>query len=238
MNQQLMWQIFQEKLAQQQQQMMNIQAQFNLYNHFCLMNRLNPNNPNAFNMFYQQYINNTNINNFNNNFTNINNNFTNINNNMGFNNNSLNNNINNNNVINMNQNFNNNMNFNANINTNINNGGNIYVSNNLEELMPRRDETVYVDKDKQYLADIINIIFASSTGYNVSMFVSKYITFEQLFKKYMDKLNLPYHHLGVNIQFSYFGKILDPFSQVLIGNVLLNSQRIEVLDIGGLQGAQ
>ena len=58
------------------------------------------------------------------------------------------------------------------------------------------------------------------------------------FKKYMDKLNLPYHHLGVNIQFSYFGKILDPFSQVLIGNVLLNSQRIEVLDIGGLQGAQ
>ena len=54
----------------------------------------------------------------------------------------------------------------------------------------------------------------------------------------MDKLNLPYHHLGVNIQFSYFGKILDPFSQVLIGNVLLNSQRIEVLDIGGLQGAQ
>ncbi len=211
----------------------------NLSSNLNVINKINKSlMKNNFLVDKKNNINNTNINNFNNNFTNINNNFTNINNNMGFNNNSLNNNINNNNVINMNQNFNNNMNFNANINTNINNSGNIYVSNNLEELMPRRDETVYVDKNKQYLPDIINIMFASSTGYNVSMFVSKYITFEQLFKKYMDKLNLPYHHLGVNIQFSYFGKILDPFSQVLIGNVLLNSQRIEVLDIGGLQGAQ
>ena len=69
------------------------------------------------------------------------------------------------------------------------------------------------------------------------MNVSKFITFEQLFQNYMKKLGIPNEHIGVSIQFTYNQKRLNPKSKVQIGEILKNNSRIEVLDIGGLQGA-
>ena len=82
----------------------------------------------------------------------------------------------------------------------------------------------------------INIMFASSTGYNIIMVVSTFTIFEQLFKDYMKRLNLSCYPIG-DIQFLYIGKRLNPYSKVQIGEILKNNDRIDVLDIGSILGA-
>ena len=62
---------------------------------------------------------------------------------------------------------------------------------------------------------------------------SKYM----IFKDYMNRLSLPHYHIGVNIQFSINGRLINPKSNVQIGEILKNNSRIDVLDIGNVQGA-
>jgi hypothetical protein len=132
------------------------------------------------------------------------------------------------------------MNINKNLNNNnenlYNNNGNIYIINKIEELIPRKEETLYM-KEANQNEDSINIMFASEKGFNIMMTVSKFITFKQLFQNYMDRLGLPYYHIGVNIQFTFNQRRLNPNSEVQIGEILQNNSKIDVLDLGGLQGA-
>ena len=128
------------------------------------------------------------------------------------------------------------MNTNKNFEDVYNNNGNIYIASDIQELIPRKEETLYM-KEAVQNKDNFNIMFASEKGYNLMMNVSKFITFEQLFQNYMKKLGIPNEHIGVSIQFTYNQKRLNPKSKVQIGEILKNNSRIEVLDIGGLQGA-
>ena len=204
----------------------NVNNNFNNFNNNVNANNNNINNNN--NLNNNSFINiNQNLNNNNNNVAN--NSFLNINQN-------LNNNVANNSFLNINQNLNNNENLNDNENV-FNNNGNIYIPNSLEEIIPRKEETIYMNKEKQNQPNTINIMFASEKGYNLMMTSSKFITFKQLFKDYMKRLGLPDYHIGVNIQFTYNQKRLNPNSHVQIGEILRNTARIDVLDLGGLQGA-
>ena len=194
------------------------------------------NNSNSFN-------NNFNLNNFNNFNYNPNNNFSNNPNNIFSNNpnnfsHSHNNigdmNLINNSLININQKINNN-NFEEEI---FNNNGTIYMSTSVKEVMPRKEETLYVNKELQNKPDTINVTFSSSTGFNIMITASKFTSFEELFKIYMKRLNLPDTHIGKDILFSFNGKIVDHKSKVAIWNYLkMNNSRIEVLDIGNVLGA-
>ena len=140
----------------------------------------------------------------------------------------------NNSLININQKINNN-NFEEEI---FNNNGTIYMSTSVKEVMPRKEETLYVNKELQNKPDTINVTFSSSTGFNIMITASKFTSFEELFKIYMKRLNLPDTHIGKDILFSFNGKIVDHKSKVAIWNYLkMNNSRIEVLDIGNVLGA-
>ena len=117
------------------------------------------------------------------------------------------------------------------------NEGGIYISNSIEELIPRKEETLYFNNEMKNQPNTMNIYFASSTGFNLMLVVSKFTTFEQLFKDYMNRLSLPHYHIGVNIQFSINGRLINTKSNVQIGEFLKNNSRIDVLDIGNVQGA-
>ena len=117
------------------------------------------------------------------------------------------------------------------------NEGGIYITNSLKELIPRKEETLYFNNEIKNQPNTMNLYFASSTGFNLMMVVSKFITLEQLFKDYMNRLSLPHYHIGVNIQFSINGRLINTKSNVQIGEFLKNNSRIDVLDIGNVQGA-
>ena len=117
------------------------------------------------------------------------------------------------------------------------NEGGIYITNSLKELIPRKEETLYFNNEIKNQPNTMNLYFASSTGFNLMMVVSKFTTFEQLFKDYMNRLSLPHYHIGVNIQFSINGRLINTKSNVQIGEFLKNNSRIDVLDIGNVQGA-
>ena len=117
------------------------------------------------------------------------------------------------------------------------NEGGIYITNSLKELIPRKEETLYFNNEIKNQPNTMNLYFASSTGFNLMMVVSKFITLEQLFKDYMNRLSLPHYHIGVNIQFSINGRLINPKSNAQIGEILKNNSRIDVLDIGNVQAA-
>ena len=199
----------------------------NMYN-YC-MSQMYGSNPNFMtNMNNVGGNNNFNNNNFpNNNFPN--NNFPNNNfpNNNFPNNNFINNNIPNNNVPNT---FNNNMNGNDN---NMNISG-----NNLKELLPREDKTIYdSSKNINNSQNIINIALNASTGLKVIIPISITDTLEDLFKRYAVKANIPESALGTKIVFLFSGGKIDPFSKAQIGTHFKNGAIITVFDQGGIIGA-
>ena len=220
----------------------NINNNSNSFNNNFNLNNFNNNFSNVPNNFINN-PNNFNLNNFNNFNYNPNNNFSNNPNNIFSNNpnnfsHSHNNigdmNLINNSLININQKINNN-NFEEEI---FNNNGTIYMSTSVKEVMPRKEETLYVNKELQNKPDTINVTFSSSTGFNIMITASKFTSFEELFKIYMKRLNLPDTHIGKDILFSFNGKIVDHKSKVAIWNYLkMNNSRIEVLDIGNVLGA-
>ena len=236
----------------------------NSNNNFNIHNSNNfTNNSNKFTNNQNNFINNPNnnfINNPNNNFiNNPNNNFSNSQDNIRNNpNNNLRNNSNNDFSNNPNNNFSHSQNnishmnlannslllINQNINNNnfeaeiFNNNGAIYMSESVEEVMPRKEQTLYMNKEMQNQPNTINITFCASTGFNVMMVVSIFMSLEDLFKKYMERLNLPFEHVGKDILFSFNGKIVDYKSKAPIWNMIKKTNsRIEVLDTGNVLGA-
>ena len=123
-------------------------------------------------------------------------------------------------------------------NTNVNvNANNVYVNDTMVELIPRGDNTIkYVSEDKN-APNLMNINFKASTGLNVIMTIPGNTTLKSLFEKYMDRLHLPQIYLGNEIQFLYSGMKVDPNSNELVCNKFKNGVTITVFDQGSVIGA-
>ena len=117
-------------------------------------------------------------------------------------------------------------------------GGDVYVGENLKELLPRTEQTLYVNKENMYSPNMINVAFRASTGFTVIVTVSPNITVLELFKLYMDRVGLPYKHLGQDIQFLFNGKKIEPNSNKKISEEgFKNNVNFVVFDQGGVIGA-
>ncbi len=117
-------------------------------------------------------------------------------------------------------------------------GGDVYVGENLKELLPRTEQTLYVNKENMYSPNMINVAFRASTGFTVIVTVSPNITVLELFKLYMDRVGLPYKHLGQDIQFLFNGKKIEPNSNKKISEEgFKNNVNVVVFDQGGVIGA-
>ena len=124
---------------------------------------------------------------------------------------------------------------NTNVKNNVN-AINLYVNDTMKELIPRGDNTIkYVSEDNA--PNLMNINFKASTGLNVIMTIPGNITLKSLFEKYMDRLHLPQIYLGNEIQFLYNGMKVDPNSNELVCNKFKNGADITVFDQGSVIGA-
>ena len=142
-------------------------------------------------------------------------------------------------------------NFNYNINNNINNINRIQPGfphhqinsvylpggNQMKEVLPRGDKTLYVEPDDKNAANLMNISFKASSVLNVMIPIPGNAPIKTLFQKYMDKLKLPYNYLGNELQFLYNGNKIDPFSNELVNKKFKNNIFITVFDQGGVIGA-
>ena len=194
MNKDQTWFVFQQMLLAQQQQQMMIQNQFTLYMRYCQLNNLNPNHPNSFNLFYQQY----------NHYppqpqpqpqpypqqqeTQF-------------------------------------------------NGNSFYISNNLQELIPRSDQTIYINKEQAIFPNKLNIAFKATSGLNVIITIDRNLPISEVFKLYMNKIGLSYKYLGNELQFLHNGARLNPFSNAPICSMVKNNQVVVVYDQASIVGA-
>ena len=196
MNKDQTWLVFQQMLLAQQQQQMMIQNQFTLYMRYCQLNGLNPNHPNSFNLFYQQF------------------------------------------------------NYapqpqpqpQQQPQTQLRpppqqQQQTFYISNNLEELIPRSDQTIYINKEQATFPNKLNIALKATSGLNVIICADKNLPISQLFKQYMDRIGLSYKYLGNELQFLHNGARLYPFSNDPIYSIFKNNQVIVVYDQGSIVGA-
>ena len=122
----------------------------------------------------------------------------------------------------------------------VQNNPNIYNnnnSNNLQELIPRSDQTLYVNKSEASLPNKMNIAFKASSGLKVIINVDKNVTISDMFKQYMDRIGLSYKYLGNEIQFLHDGTRIDPFSNDPVYSKFKNNQSIVVYDQGSIVGA-
>ena len=114
-----------------------------------------------------------------------------------------------------------------------------YVHGELKEKLPRGEQTLYVKPDQNYNKNpsaFINISLKASSGLNVILAVPGNITIHEMFKKYMDRLGLPYNYLGKDLQFLYNGNKIDPFSNQTVSSKFTNGINITVFDQGGVIG--
>ena len=234
------------------------QQQFlNLYQQYCLMNGLNPQDQNVFNTYFQMWMNNQNQN------TNQGgNNIYNYNYNFNFPNNNMNNNTNQSNIN--KSNLNNNQNQTQ--NTQDQSQGDVYIHddedpNKPKEVVPRDEKTIYVQTSElkgnsipvqnipspmpsftqfQNFADknIINVNLTASTGFKVLIKAPKDMTFEELFINFANKASIPESAIGVQVVFLYNAEKLDPKSKSPLSSLIKsNIANITVLDQGGIIGA-
>lgn len=229
------------------QNQFNFQQQFyNSYLQHCQMYRLNPQDQNNYNQFCQMWMMNNqmmmqmsqfNPMNFNNNANNI--------------------------PVNVGGNLNNN---------NINNNPQpipqttsqpaVYINDNdkPKEIMPRKEETLYVKPNElqgknippqmlnqnfnQFQAfagmggDIINVTLNATTGFKVVIPAPKTMTFEELFITFANKAGVPTSTIGEQIVFLYNAEKLDAKSKQPISSMFKSfNANITVLDQGGIIGA-
>ena len=100
-------------------------------------------------------------------------------------------------------------------------------------LIPRNDSPDFVTANE---GNMMNIILKSTVGIDVHLALPGNTTINDMFKKYLDRLKLPYSHLGKDLIFLYNGKKIDPFSQLTIFPTLKNNINITVFDQGGVIG--
>ena len=250
-----MWEAFTEINQQKQINQMYIQQQYNLFQNYCSSNGLNSNDHDSF-VKFRNGINNekmapltvqTSINNQTNNSLNqydLDNNYYNNTISSGLSNYSyiLTNNLNSS-IYNSNNFSNNNMNNSENNNTyldtnpyltNKTNNNDIYVKGELTPLLPRKsynDNLIDNESNK-----IMNIILTKPTGGRIILALPGNTTINDMFKKYLDKLQLPYNHLGKDLQFICNSKRVDPFSKSTIFSIFSDGILITVYKQGELLG--
>ena len=130
------------------------------------------------------------------------------------------------------------------------NNSTIYITEKLEEKLPRPDSNdnaqnqphnqPHIQPQNQIFQDpnLMNIAFVTNAGYRVALNVPNNTTILQMCQMYMDKLNLPRYYIGNDVQFLYNAKLIDPFSEETVLNKFkVNSIHITVLDQAGVVGA-
>ena len=205
---------------QMQQLMFQQQQQFyNAYLLYCQQNGLNAQDPNVYNQYCQNMMNN-----MNNIYANNNNNNNNINNNQ------------------------NDVYIHCNNNDDTNNNND---PNQPKELLPRREETLYMHQNEiqgnnnnnniNFAAlnnDIINVALTTTAGYKVIIPASKNMSFEDLFINYANKVGVPHDAIGTKIVFLCNGGKVDPKSKQPISTLFkLSMGNITVLDQANIVGA-
>ena len=159
--------------------------------------------------------------------------------------------------------MNNNMNTNNNNNNN-NNQNDVYIHcdnnnnnnnnndpNQPKELLPRREETLYMHQNEiqgnnnnnniNFAAlnnDIINVALTTTAGYKVIIPASRNMSFEDLFINYANKVGVPHDAIGTKIVFLCNGGKVDPKSKQPISTLFKQSMgNITVLDQANIVGA-
>ena len=114
----------------------------------------------------------------------------------------------------------------------------------LQPVLPKLDHEVYLNDSENnantyYINDNkkINIVFQSNTGLKANLKVSPYITLEQMFKLFINKLGISENYIGKEIAFLFGGKLMNPFSTNLVGHELQDGMFITVFDQNGVIGA-
>ena len=110
-------------------------------------------------------------------------------------------------------------------------------SNKLPELIPRSDQVLYANREKENLPNYINVIFKATSGLNVIVTVDKTASMYDMFKLYMKRLGLPEKHLSGNLQFLHAGVRLNPFDNIPVYSVFKTNQSIVVYDQRNIVGA-
>ena len=113
----------------------------------------------------------------------------------------------------------------------------VYVSNQLKELIPRSDQTIYINKSEMNLPNKLNIAFKATSGLNIIITVDVNAPLSSIFRQFMDRISLSYNYLGKEIQFLHNGSRLDPFSNEPAYTKFKNNSNVVVYDQGSIIGA-
>ena len=135
-----------------------------------------------------------------------------------------------NNIYNNNSNFYNNgysINYPSSNSSNSTNNSDVYVKGDLSPVLPRKDTPDFVTSIG---SNMMNITIESSAHYVMHLVLPGNTTINGMFKKYLDRLSLPYSHLGKDLAFLYNGKQIDPFSQLTLFPTFKSNITITVLD--------
>ena len=117
-----------------------------------------------------------------------------------------------------------------------NNANNPYIrGGDLNELKPKPDKSSYINQNP---SDIINIAFKAGSRYNdVILTIPGNITIREMFQRYVEKLGISQNALQGTLQFLYNGAKIDTFSNDLVCNHFKNGINITVFDESEVIGA-
>ena len=113
-----------------------------------------------------------------------------------------------------------------------------YYIKGIKEILPRGDIEIYAEPIEKNAPNLMNIKIKSSSGFIVNLTIPGNISLHEMFKRYMDRLKLPYSYLGNDLKFLFDGKLIDPFSNEPVSYRLRNNVFIIVFDQGGIIGAK
>ena len=86
--------------------------------------------------------------------------------------------------------------------------------------------------------EIMSIGIKTTSGFHIFLSLPGNTTVNDMIKKYLDKLQLPYSLLGKKIKFIYNGNFIDPFSQLPIFSTFRDGSVITTFElrttIGGI----
>ena len=117
-----------------------------------------------------------------------------------------------------------------------NNANEPYIhGGDLHELHPKPDNSSYINQNP---SDIINIAFKAGSRYNdVILTIPGNITIREMFQRYVEKLGISQNALQGTLQFLYNGAKIDTFSNDLVCNHFKNGINITVFDQSEVIGA-
>ena len=113
-----------------------------------------------------------------------------------------------------------------------------YYNSGLKEVLPRGEKELYAGPPEKTANNLMNIKIKSNTGFIVNLVIPGNMSLHELFKMYLDRLQLPHFHLENNLKFLYDGRLVDTFSNEPVSSKFRNNIVIIVFDQGGIIGAK